>query len=97
MAPGILSSMTDLRIPRQTDDYTTSAIEGRQRFVRERTESPAQHIHVPGDLRGVHRGAHPLRSLTAAFGNGAGGTQPGAARLGGQRLSRRGAFRRRCF
>ena len=36
--------MTDLRIPRQTDDYTTSAIEGRQRFVRERTESPAQHI-----------------------------------------------------
>ena len=56
MAPGILSSMTDLRIPRETDDYTTSAIEGRQRFVRERTESPAQHIAsyslVPATLPG---------------------------------------------
>src|SRR5689334_21595375 len=36
--------MTDLRIPRETDDYTPTAIEARQRLVREHTESPAEHL-----------------------------------------------------
>jgi hydroxymethylglutaryl-CoA reductase (NADPH) len=36
--------MTDLRIPRETDDYTTTAIEGRQRHVREHTDSPLEHV-----------------------------------------------------
>lgn len=36
--------MSDLRIPRETDDYTTTAIEARQRLVRERTDSAAEHL-----------------------------------------------------
>ncbi|GAA1925298.1 hydroxymethylglutaryl-CoA reductase [Nocardioides marmoribigeumensis] len=36
--------MTDLRIPREDDDYAPTAIEGRQRHVREHTDSPLEHV-----------------------------------------------------
>jgi hydroxymethylglutaryl-CoA reductase (NADPH) len=36
--------MTDLRIPRERDDYTPTAIESRQRHVREHTASPLEHV-----------------------------------------------------
>lgn len=49
--------MTDRKIPRdRADDYAPVAIKARQEFVREHTDSPAEHVASysldPGTLRG---------------------------------------------
>jgi hydroxymethylglutaryl-CoA reductase (NADPH) len=42
---GILLTMTSRKIPRDpTDDYGDAAIKARQEFIRENTESPAEHV-----------------------------------------------------
>ncbi len=59
---GTLLTMTDLRIPRdRDDDYSPAAVEARQRFVREHTDSAAQHVasysfdpaSLPGNIEHV--------------------------------------------